>query len=262
MAESMLLNIENLKVDFRTADGMVNAVRGLSFELAEGESLGIVGESGSGKSQTVMAAFGLLDSNGQARGSVRYRGEEILNVDRKRINQILGNEAAFIFQDPMTSLNPHLRISTQMIEVLRHHRRMSRRDALKRSVELLDAVRIPNAAQRIHSYPHEFSGGMRQRVMIAMALLCEPKLLIADEPTTALDVTVQAEILDLLRELRERFNSALILITHDLGVVAGNCERVLVMQKGEQCETAAVDALFAQPQHAYTRELLAAVPRL
>ncbi len=257
-----LLQVENLKVDFRTADGIVNAVRGISFELGEGESLGIVGESGSGKSQTVMAAFGLLDTNGQASGSVRYHGEEILNADRPRINRILGNEVAFIFQDPMTSLNPHLRISTQLIEVLRLHKRMGKKAALARSIEMLEAVQIPNAASRIRSYPHEFSGGMRQRVMIAMALLCEPKLLIADEPTTALDVTVQAEILDLLRELRGRFNTGLILITHDLGVVAGNCERVQVMEQGEIRESAPVMQLFSQPQHPYTQRLLAAVPRL
>ena len=258
----MLLEIENLKVDFRTADGIVNAVKGLSFAVAEGESLGIVGESGSGKSQTVMAAFGLLDSNGQASGSVTYRGEQILNAERKRINRILGNEVAFVFQDPMTSLNPHLRISTQMTEVLRFHQGMSRKAALQKSIAMLDAVQIPNAASRIRSYPHEFSGGMRQRVMIAMALLCEPKLLIADEPTTALDVTVQAEILDLLRELRQQFSAALILITHDLGVVAGNCERVVVMEQGVIRELAAVDQLFSHPQHEYTQKLLAAVPTL
>lgn len=257
-----LLRVENLKVDFRTADGIVHAVRGIDFEIGEGESLGIVGESGSGKSQTVMACFGLLDANGQASGSVRYLGEEILNAPPKRIRQILGDDVSFIFQDPMTSLNPHLRIGTQMGEVLRFHKGFSRKAAQARCIEMLEAVHIPNAAQRMRAYPHEFSGGMRQRVMIAMALLCEPRLLIADEPTTALDVTVQAEILDLLHELRERFSSALILITHDLGVVAGNCDRVLVMQQGAVREQASVDALFASPQHAYTQQLLASVPRL
>ena len=257
-----LLKVENLKVDFRTADGIVNAVKDVSFAIDEGETLGIVGESGSGKSQTVMSAFGLLDSNGVASGSVKYQGREILNADPTSLNAIRGAEVSFVFQDPMTSLNPHLRIASQMVEVLQFHKGMSRKAALTKAIDMLAAVRIPDPEQRIRSYPHEFSGGMRQRVMIAMALLCDPKLLIADEPTTALDVTVQAEILDLLYELRQQFNTAMILITHDLGVVAGNCERVLVMQHAEICEEAAVDTLFRSPQQTYTQKLLAAVPKL
>ncbi len=258
----MLLEIENLNVSFRTSDGPVEAVKDVSFNLDEGESLGIVGESGSGKSQTVLAALGLLDANGVAKGSVKFRGQELIGQPSKVLNQIRGHQVGMIFQDPMTSLNPHLRIRTQMTEVLQLHKGMNKKAALSRATEMLDLVNIPDAESRIHNYPHEFSGGMRQRVMIAMALLCEPALLIADEPTTALDVTVQAQILKLLDELREKTGAALLLITHDLGIVAGHCERALVMQEGEICERNDVDNLFYHPQHSYTQKLLSAVPRL
>ncbi len=258
----MLLEVENLKVSFRTADGTVDAVKGVSFVLDRGESLGIVGESGSGKSQTVLGALGLLDANGQASGSVRFKGEQILGLSRHQLNRIRGHQVGMIFQDPMTSLNPHLRIRTQMTEVLRLHKGLDKKAALFKAIEMLELVNIPDAARRIQRYPHEFSGGMRQRVMIAMALLCEPALLIADEPTTALDVTVQAQILHLLDNLRRDTGAALLLITHDLGIVAGHCDRALVMQHGEVREQAIVDDLFYRPQHTYTQKLLAAVPRL
>ncbi len=262
----MLLRVDNLKVAFDTPDGVVDAVRGLSFDLQPGESLGIVGESGSGKSQSVLALMGLLAANGRVAGSARLRHQgretELIGAAPRLLQRIRGGEIGMIFQDPMTSLNPHLRIETQMTEVLVHHKSMRRREARKRAVAMLDAVHIPDAARRMRYFPHEFSGGMRQRVMIAMSLLCEPAILIADEPTTALDVTVQAEILDLLADLRERFNTALVLITHDLGVVAGHCERLIVMQNGMVVEAGSADAVFYEPSHAYTRQLLAAVPRL
>lgn len=258
----MLLKVANLQVNFDTPDGPVEAVRGLDFELAEGQTLGIVGESGSGKSQSVRALLGLLDSNGRVTGSARYRDTELIGLPERALRRIRGSRIAMIFQDPMTSLNPHLRVSTQMTEVLAQHQDMRRHAAITRAIEMLEAVRIPDAARRIRYYPHQFSGGMRQRVMIAMSLLCQPDILIADEPTTALDVTVQAEILDLIRDLRTRFSTSVILITHDLGVVAGTCDQVVVMRDGEVVERAAVGTLFAQPQHDYTRRLLAAVPRL
>lgn len=258
----MLLEVDDLNVSFRTADGPVEAVSGLRFGLDAGESLGIVGESGSGKSQTVLAALGLLDTNGSATGSVRFNGQEILNQAPEVLNQIRGRQIGMIFQDPMTSLNPHLKVSTQMTEVLELHQGMDRKAALRRAIEMLEMVQITDAAQRVNRYPHEFSGGMRQRVMIAMALLCKPSLLIADEPTTALDVTVQAQILKLLDELRAETGAALILITHDLGIVAGHCDRAVVMQKGVICEQGDVHSLFTQPRDTYTQKLLAAVPRL
>lgn len=259
---NMLLEVDNLKVSFATTDGEVEAVRGVSFGVEAGGSLGIVGESGSGKSQSVLAMMGLLDRNGSVSGSARFDGQELIGAKTAVLNDIRGARIAMIFQDPMTSLNPHLKIGTQMAEVLRAHRGMSRSEAAAESQRMLDAVRIPDAAERLRQYPHEFSGGMRQRVMIAMALLCRPALLIADEPTTALDVTVQAEILTLIEELRREFGTALLLITHDLGIVAGHCDFVQVMQQGRIVESASADDLFYRPQQAYTRELLAAVPRL
>lgn len=230
--------------------------------MQEGSSLGIVGESGSGKSQTVLAMMGLLDSNGTVEGSALFQGTELVGAKPAVLNEVRGEKISMIFQDPMTSLNPHLKIGTQMTEVLRAHRGMSKAEAAAESLRMLDAVRISDAEKRMSQYPHEFSGGMRQRVMIAMALLCRPALLIADEPTTALDVTVQAEILTLIRELKDEFGTALMLITHDLGIVAGHCETVQVMQQGLIVESATVDELFYRPQQAYTQELLAAVPRL
>jgi oligopeptide transport system ATP-binding protein len=257
-----LLEVKNLKVDFATNDGVVHAVRDLSYSLEKGGTLAIVGESGSGKTQGAFALLGLLPRNGTASGSVMFDGKEILNLPLKQMNKYRAERIGIIFQDPMTSLNPYLRISRQMTEVLEHHRGMSHSAALAESVRFLDAVRIPDARNRVHMYPHEFSGGMRQRVMIAMALLCQPELLIADEPTTALDVTVQAEIIDLLVDLQEDFGTAIILITHDLGIVAGTCEDTLVMFGGKVMEHRKTLDLFANPQHPYTQGLMAAIPRL
>ncbi|MBE7733085.1 ATP-binding cassette domain-containing protein [Devosia faecipullorum] len=257
-----LLEVKNLKVDFTTQDGIVNAVKDLSYSLDKGKTLAIVGESGSGKTQGAFAILGLLPKNGKASGSVRFDGKEILNLPRKQMNAYRAQRIGIIFQDPMTSLNPYLRISRQMTEVLELHKGMSHSAAIAESVRLLDAVRITDAANRIHMYPHEFSGGMRQRVMIAMALLCSPELLIADEPTTALDVTVQAGIIDLLVDLQEDFGTAIVLITHDLGIVAGTCENTLVMFDGRVMEYGKTEDIFERAEHPYTQGLLAALPRL
>ena len=257
-----LLEVSNLKVRFETADGEVNAVNNVNFSLDEGKILAIVGESGSGKSQTVFAMTGLLDHNGSATGSVKFQGEEILNLSNRQLNKIRAEKIAMIFQDPMTSLNPYVRVSDQMTEVLVHHQGLLKSDALKQSISMLDAVRIPDASNRIRMYPHEFSGGMRQRVMIAMSLLCRPKLLIADEPTTALDVTVQAQIMQLLADLQKDFGMSIILITHDLGVVAGNSDDMLVMYGGEIMEIGKTESLYSKPTHPYTQGLMSAVPRL
>lgn len=257
-----LLQVNNLGVEFQTGDGPVFAVNGVSFALERGQTLGIVGESGSGKSQTVLAMMGLLAKNGRATGEALYHGQNLLAMKTAELNKIRGNRVAMIFQDPMTSLNPYLTVERQMTEVLQLHKGMSRRDARKRAIELLDAVRIPEAARRIDMYPHEFSGGMRQRVMIAMALLTEPEVLVADEPTTALDVTVQAQILALLKELQRDFGTAIVMITHDLGVVAGLCEQVMVMYGGRVMEQGSADEIFYRPTHPYTIGLLGALPRL
>ncbi len=257
-----LLEVHNLSVNFGTADGEVRAVNEVNFSVVPGETLGIVGESGSGKSQTVLAIMGLLAGNGTASGRVVFQGRDLLGLSRRELNRVRGSSIGMIFQDPMTSLNPYMRISRQLTESLIRHRGMSRRDALQRVIEVLDAVHIPDARNRVHYYPHEFSGGMRQRVMIAMALLCRPELIIADEPTTALDVTVQAQILTLLKELKSEFNVAIILITHDLGVVAGLCDEVLVMYGGQVMEHGKVDQIFKNPTHPYTLGLLKSVPRL
>jgi oligopeptide transport system ATP-binding protein len=257
-----LLEIQDLNVEFDTPEGVVRAVNKVSFDVRQGETLAIVGESGGGKSQVVFALMGLLANNGRASGSVRFEGREILGVSSADLNRIRAQKIAMIFQDPMTSLNPYMRISEQMAEVLVYHEGMSKTEAIKQSVAMLDAVKIPAAKDSIRRYPHELSGGMRQRVMVAMSLLCQPKLLIADEPTTALDVTVQASILKLLREIQRDFGTAIILITHDLGVVAGNSDNTLVMYAGRVMEFAGTDDLFASPTHPYTRGLLNVVPRL
>jgi peptide/nickel transport system ATP-binding protein len=257
-----LLNVHQLNVRFHTPDGEVHAVRDLGFALERGETLGIVGESGSGKSQSMMSLIGLLASNGRASGSARFDGAELIGMPVEAIRKIRGRRIGMIFQDPMTSLNPYMTVFEQMSQVLIHHEKLGRKASRKRCIELLDAVHIPEASKRVDMYPHEFSGGMRQRVMIASAMLCRPDLLIADEPTTALDVTVQAQILELMRDVRRDFGTAIILITHDLGVVAGLCERVLVMHGGDEKESGAVDEIFYRPRHPYTRALLAAVPRL
>ena len=261
-ATPALLEVRDLRVTFSTPDGEVTAVNDLNFSLRAGETLGIVGESGSGKSQTAFALMGLLAANGQIGGSACFNGQEILNLPEKQLNRLRAEQMAMIFQDPMTSLNPYMKVGQQLTEVLQLHKGMSRSEAFTESVRMLDAVKMPEARKRMAMYPHEFSGGMRQRVMIAMALLCQPKLLIADEPTTALDVTVQAQIMTLLNELKQEFNTAIIMITHDLGVVAGICDRVLVMYAGRTMEYGDARSLFHQPSHPYSVGLLQAVPRL
>lgn len=257
-----MLEVEDLTVEFSTADGILPAVRGVGFSLEQGEALGIVGESGSGKSQTVLALMGLLADNGRVSGRARFDGQDLLRLSRSGINKIRGEKISMIFQDPMTSLNPYLRVSRQMTEVLTLHKGTGQREARAEAIRMLDAVHIPDAASRIDRYPHEFSGGMRQRVMIAMSLLCRPRLIIADEPTTALDVTVQSQILMLLDEIRREFGTAVILITHDLGVVAEVCDKVLVMYGGRVMESGVLDDIFRRNRHPYTRGLLASVPRL
>jgi len=251
-----------LTTRFATPEGEVAAVSDVSFAIAPGESLGVVGESGSGKTQLFLSIMGLLAKNGSCAGSARFHGRELLGLPARRLNDIRGVKLAMIFQDPMTSLNPYLRISRQMTEVLVEHKGMSEQAARRSSIALLDQVGIPAAAARFDLYPHEFSGGMRQRVMIAIALLCEPELLIADEPTTALDVTVQAQILELLLQLKRDLGMAIVLITHDLGVVAGLSDRVMVMYAGRIVEEGPVDAIFEAPQHPYTLGLLRSTPRL
>jgi oligopeptide transport system ATP-binding protein len=255
-----LLALENLTVRFNTPDGVVRAVNGLSLELAPGATLGIVGESGSGKSQTALAVMGLLAGNAEVSGSVRYDGQELLGLPAGKMNALRGAEIGMIFQDPMTCLNPYLRIGPQMAEVLVQHRGLAWAAALDASAQMLDAVRVPDARARLRQYPHELSGGQRQRVMIAMTLLCHPKLLIADEPTTALDVTIQAQILDLLAGLRREMGLAILLITHDLGVVAELCDEALVMYAGQTMEQGPTRQLLGRATHPYTRGLLRSRP--
>lgn len=257
-----VLEVRDLSVRFATPDGEVSAVNGVSFDVNEGECVGIVGESGSGKSQLFMSVMGLLARNGRALGSAKYRGTELIGMPVKQLNKIRGDKIAMIFQDSMTSLTPHLRIGRQMTEVLIQHKGMTEAQAVKRALEMLNLVRIPEAARRLAQYPHELSGGMRQRIMIAMALLCEPELLIADEPTTALDVTVQAQILDLMADLKRVTRAAIVLITHDLGTVAGLCDKVQVMYGGRFMETGTVRDIFYEPAHPYAAGLLSSMPRL
>ena len=257
-----VLEVRDLQVRFSTPDGEVSAVNGVSFDVHESECIGIVGESGSGKSQLFMAIMGLLAKNGRALGSAKYRGTELVGMPVKELNKIRGDKLAMIFQDSMTSLTPHLKIGRQMTEVLQEHKGMGDADSRARALDMLNLVRIPEAARRLEQYPHELSGGMRQRIMIAMALLCEPELLIADEPTTALDVTVQAQILELMSVLKRETKAAIVLITHDLGTVAGLCDRVQVMYGGRFMETGDVRQIFYDPQHPYTKGLLNSMPRL
>jgi oligopeptide transport system ATP-binding protein len=260
MAAETILELRGLKVEFATNDGAVHAVRGIDLDVAAGETVAIVGESGSGKSQTVMAIMGLLASNGRVQGSARYRGQELVGLPERRLNRIRGERITMIFQEPMTSLDPLYRIGRQIAEPMIHHRGLSARAARARAVELLELVGIPDADRRIDAYPHELSGGQRQRVMIAMALANDPDVLIADEPTTALDVTIQAQILALLADLQRRLGMAIVFITHDLGIVKRFADRVYVMRDGEVVETGATSALFAGATHPYTRMLLAAEP--
>jgi oligopeptide/dipeptide ABC transporter ATP-binding protein len=262
-----LLEVENLQTRFKLGKAVIRAVRDVSFSISEGEVLGIVGESGCGKSVTALSIMRLIEAPGEiTNGQVVFQdeGEEIdlLTLSDKQLEKILGNRISMIFQDPMTSLNPVLSIGFQIMETLRVHRKLSRREAKERAIYLLQRVGILNAKQRLNDYPHEFSGGMRQRVMIAMAVACKPKLLIADEPTTALDVTIQAQILSLLREFKEEFGMSIVIITHDLGVVAQLADRVAVMYAGRIVENAPVEAIFKNPQHPYTQALVASIPRL
>jgi peptide/nickel transport system ATP-binding protein len=256
-----LLDVRDLSVRFDTDDGTVHAVDRFSFDLRSGEVLGVVGESGCGKSVSMMSILGLLPETATVSGTASFRGADLLAASPSALRRVRGREISVVFQEPMTSLNPVFTVGRQIGEVLREHLNMSRQAARARTIELLDLVHIPAAARRVDEYPHQLSGGMRQRVMIAMAIACDPKILIADEPTTALDVTIQAGILDLMRELRERLETAVVLITHNLGVVADIADRVVVMYAGRKVEEAPVHELFARPQHQYTIGLLEAIPR-
>jgi peptide/nickel transport system ATP-binding protein len=258
-----LLEVENLQTHFATADGVNRAVDGLSFSVEAGETVAIVGESGCGKSVTSMSILRLIpEPPGKIAGSVRFNGRDLLKLSEREMRTIRGNEISMIFQEPMTSLNPVLSVGQQIGETLRLHQGLSKKDAEARAVDMLRLVGIPAPDKRVKEYPHQLSGGMRQRVMIAIALACNPKLLIADEPTTALDVTIQAQILDLMRDLKHRVGAAIVLITHDLGVVAEVAERVIVMYAGRKVEEAPVVELFGNPKHPYTKGLLGAVPKL
>lgn len=263
MAEQNILEVDQLSTIFHTDDGEVSAVNAVSFQLRTGETLGIVGESGSGKSVTSLSVMGLLPRNiSSVRGSIRFKGTELAKLSEKKMKEIRGNEIAMIFQEPMTSLNPVFTIGNQLIEAISLHMSLSKSEAKKRAIDMLKLVGIPRAEEIMNEYPHQLSGGMRQRVMIAMAMSCNPSVLIADEPTTALDVTIQAQILDLMRKLKDDFNTSTILITHDLGVVAEMCDRVLVMYAGKVVEEADVKTIFHHPNHPYTKGLIKSTPRL
>ena len=263
MNAGALLSVQDLRTHFFTLDGVTRAVDGVSFDVNPGETLGIVGESGCGKSVTALSIMRLLPPRlGRiVAGSVRFDGQDLAHLSEAAMRDIRGNRIAMIFQEPMTSLNPVLTVGDQIAEAVTIHQKLGRNAARARAVEMLRLVRIPDAERRVGDYPHQFSGGMRQRVMIAMALSCNPKLLIADEPTTALDVTIQAQILKLMLELKGRFGAAVMLITHDLGVVAETCQRVIVMYAGRKVEEAGVEELFDRPMHPYTRGLMASIPR-
>ena len=264
MSDQRLLEIDGLRVDFTTRSGVVQAVRGVDLDMKRGETVGLVGESGSGKSVTVQAAMGLVNVPGEiVAGDIRWKGQSFLGTSgRSYARQVRGRELSMIFQDPMTSLNPVLGIGTQIMEVPRHHLGMTKARAWDRARDLLELVGIGNPETRMRQYPHEFSGGMRQRVMIAMALACEPEMLIADEPTTALDVTIQAQILELLAELQNKLQLSVLIITHDLGLVAGFCHRIMVMYGGQIVESGPANEIFQRPGHPYTAGLLRSTPRL
>ena len=264
MAAQTILQVDDLQTHFFTAVGTVRAVDGVSYDLMSGETLGVVGESGCGKSVSALSILRLV-ANPPGRivgGAIRFEGRNLLDLGETEMERIRGNEISMIFQEPMTSLNPLFTVGRQVSEAIALHQGLSRREAMDRAVEMLRRVYIPEPERRVHAYPHQLSGGMRQRVMIAMALSCNPKVLIADEPTTALDVTIQAQILDLMRELQETFGTAIILITHDMGVVAENADRVVVMYAGRKVEEATADDLFDNPGHPYTRGLLGSIPHL
>jgi oligopeptide transport system ATP-binding protein len=264
MTDDVILQVNDLKTYFKLDEGLLKAVDGVSFELRKGETLGIVGESGSGKSVTNLAIMKLIPTppGRIAGGEVLFNGKDVLKMSDNEIRELRGNKISMIFQDPMTSLNPFLRISTQMVETIVLHQGLDKKAAKAKAIEMLTLAGIPAPEKRIDQYPHQFSGGMRQRVMIAMALSCNPEILIADEPTTALDVTIQAQILDLIRELSERLGTAVILITHSLGVVAGMCDNICVMYAGRVVEKGNAEEIFADPKHPYTQGLIKSVPRL
>jgi oligopeptide/dipeptide ABC transporter ATP-binding protein len=264
MTDEVILQVEDLRTYFNTDEGVVKAVDGVSFDLRKGETLGIVGESGSGKSVTNLSIINMIPSppGKIAGGEVRFMGADLLKMPAKDIRKIRGNKISMIFQDPMTSLNPFLRISTQMTETIILHQGLDKKAARDKAIEMLRLAGIPAPEKRIDAYPHQFSGGMRQRVMIAMSLSCNPEILIADEPTSALDVTIQAQILDLMKDLTARLGTAVILITHSLGVVAGTCDTLCVMYAGRIVERGATEDLFASPKHPYTQGLIRSVPRL
>ncbi|QEN08440.1 ABC transporter ATP-binding protein [Oceanispirochaeta crateris] len=261
--EDILLEVKNVKTSFFTHHGEIQAVRGASFQLKKGGVLGIVGESGSGKSVTALSIMGLIDEPGRIKeGEILFGGKDLAKLSQKELSDLRGNEIAMIFQDPMTSLNPVYTIKNQMVEVIRRHKKISKSKAVAQAVEMLRLVGIPEPENRINSYPHEFSGGMRQRVMIATALSCNPMLLIADEPTTALDVTIQAQILDLMNDLKDKINASIILITHDLGVIAEVCDHIVVMYGGTIMEQGTEDDIFYNPQNPYTVGLHKSVPKI
>jgi len=264
MGQELLLQVKDLRTHFYTDAGIVKAVDGVDLEINKGETLGVVGESGSGKSITAMSIMRLIPvpTGKIVSGEVIFNGKDLIKASEAEMMKIRGNEIAMVFQDPMTSLNPVLTVGEQIMEAIVLHQKVSRSEAKKRAIEMLKKVGIPEAESRVKNYPHQFSGGMRQRVMIAMALSCNPKLLIADEPTTALDVTIQAQILDLMNNLKKDFGTAIMLITHDLGVVAELCQKVLVMYAGNTVEYTDVKALFAAPKHPYTWGLLGSLPKL
>lgn len=257
-----LLEIKNLNISFDTNDGIVEAINNVSLNLEKNESLAIVGESGSGKTQLVFSILGLLAKNAEVSGSIKYKSNEILNLNEDAMNSIRAKKISIIFQDPMTSLNPYMRIKDQLNEVLIHHKNYNEKKATAESVRMLDAVKIPNAKNKINMFPHEFSGGMRQRVMIAMSLLCNPNIIIADEPTTSLDVTVQAQIMELFTEIKKEFQTSLILITHNMGIVDQISDKTLVLYAGKMMEYGLTKDIFMNPSHPYTRGLIEAIPRI
>ncbi|QZY54067.1 ABC transporter ATP-binding protein [Crassaminicella profunda] len=263
MKNEKILEVKDLYTSFFTHVGEVKAIRGVSFHLDKGEAIGIVGESGSGKSVTSMSTMKLLQYPGKiVGGEITFKGKDIVNMPEKEMQRIRGNEMAMIFQDPMTSLNPVYTVGNQIMEAIRHHQGLNKKQAREKAIEMLKLVGIPSPEKRVDNYPHEFSGGMRQRAMIAIALSCEPSLLIADEPTTALDVTIQAQILELMKDLKEKINTSIILITHDLGVVADVCTRIIVMYGGLIMEEGTKEQIFYNPKHPYTCGLLKSIPRL